>query len=163
MSFGVLGLDLHREMTPEGIAPQFVERLKNERQESIQRGITLSGPHRDELRLLINNRDCGLYGSRGQARTAVLALKLAELSWMKERLGEWPILLLDEVIAELDKQRRAYLLERIDGAAQTLMTTTELDIFTEPFLQRATVFEVVAGQIAPHLGANHPGKPLGHR
>ena len=147
LSFGVLGLDLHRELTPVQIAPQFAHRLKTEQDDSIERGVTLSGPHRDELRLFINGRDTGLYGSRGQARTAVMALKLAELEWMRQHSGEWPILLLDEVIAELDKQRRAYLLARINGAAQTLMTTTELDIFTGSFLERAKVWQVVDGQI----------------
>ena len=147
MSFDMLGLDLHRELTPDQIAPQFAEQLKAEQRDSIQRGVTLCGPHRDELRLFINERDIGLYGSRGQARTAVMAFKLAELEWMRQRIGEWPILLLDEVIAELDAQRRAYLLERINGATQTLTTTTELDIFTTEFIQRATIWQVKEGQI----------------
>ena len=117
------------------------------REDSIQRGVTLTGPHRDELRLNINGHDVGLYGSRGQSRTAVMALKLAELEWMKARIGEWPLLLLDEVIAELDARRRAYLLERLTGATQTLMTTTELEIFTPAFLERASVLHIVDGQI----------------
>jgi DNA replication and repair protein RecF len=147
MSFGVLGLDLHRELEPDQIAPQFGDQLKSEQAESIDRGMTLSGPHRDELRLFINNRDVGLYGSRGQARTAVMALKLAELTWMRDHTGDWPILLLDEVVAELDSQRRAFLLERIDGTAQTLLTTTELEIFTPSFLERAAIWRVEDGQI----------------
>jgi DNA replication and repair protein RecF len=152
LSFSMLGLDLHRELTPEQIAPQFAERLKTELNESLDRGMTLCGPHRDELRLFINSRDAGLYGSRGQARTAVMALKLAELAWMKERIGEWPILLLDEVIAELDAQRRAYLLERINGATQTLLTTTEMDIFPAAFRQRASIWQVNDGQIDDRIG-----------
>ncbi|MBZ0285438.1 MAG: DNA replication/repair protein RecF [Anaerolineae bacterium] len=147
LSFNMLGLDLNREMNPEQIAPQFADRLRTEQADSIDRGMTLCGPHRDELRLNINGRDAGLYGSRGQARTAVMALKLAELNWMRDRIGEWPILLLDEVIAELDAQRRAYLLERIDGATQTLLTTTEMDIFPAVFVERATVWQVTDGQI----------------
>lgn len=147
MSFDTLGLDLHREMSAEEIAPQFADRLQADQQEEIYRGMTLSGPHRDELRLLINERDIGQYGSRGQARTAVMAFKLAELVWMREGIGEWPILLLDEVAAELDAERRAYLLERIDGATQTLMTTTELEIFTPQFLERAAIWRVTEGQI----------------
>ncbi len=147
LSFDVLGLDLHRELTPANIAPQYAQRLLDEQKESIRRGITLGGPHRDELRLMINGRDAGLYGSRGQARTAVMALKLAELLWMKKRTGQWPVLLLDEVVAELDASRRAYLLERIDGATQTLLTTTELDIFTTSFLERASVWQVTDGQL----------------
>lgn len=147
LSFDTLGLDLHRDLDPDQIAPQFADRLKAEQAESIARGVTLSGPHRDELRLFINERDVGLYGSRGQSRTAVMALKLAELAWMRERFDEWPVLLLDEVVAELDAQRRAYLLSRIDGATQTLATTTELDIFTEDFLARAAVWRVTEGRI----------------
>ena len=147
LSFNSLGLDLHRQLEPSDIAPQFAEQLQVGLTESINRGVTLFGPHRDELRLNINEHDAGLYGSRGQARTAVMALKLAELSWMKSRIGEWPILLLDEVVAELDSQRRAYLLDRIDGATQTLLTTTELDIFPPAFLERATIWQVSGGQI----------------
>jgi DNA replication and repair protein RecF len=148
MTFALDGLDLQREMTAEQIAPQFADQLKREQRESIHRGATLCGPHRDELRLFINERDVGLYGSRGQSRTAVMAFKLAELEWMRERIGEWPVLLLDEVVAELDAERRSFLLNRIDGATQTLMTTTELDIFTPSFLERATVWHVNEGQIS---------------
>lgn len=147
LSFDLLGLDLHRELSPEKIEPQYLEQLKNELGESIERGFTLSGPHRDELRLYINERDCGLYGSRGQARTAVMALKLAELEWMNQNNGEYPLLLLDEVVAELDSKRRAYLLEHLDGRAQTLVTTTELEIFTQAFLDRAAIWQVTEGQI----------------
>jgi recF protein len=147
LSFSAFGLDLHRDLTPEQIAPQFAAALRAEQKESIQRGLTHFGPHRDELRLLVNGRDLGLYGSRGQARTAVLALKLAELAWMRDRIGEWPVLLLDEVIAELDTQRRAFLLDRVTGAAQTLLTTTELDIFSRDFLARAAIWRVVEGTI----------------
>ena len=148
MSFDVLGLDLHRQIDPDSIAPQYQEQLTNEQRDSIFRGVTLSGPHRDELRLMINGRDAGLYGSRGQARTAVMSLKLAELDWMHARTGTWPILLLDEVVAELDASRRAYLLGRIDGRSQTLLTTTELDIFTEDFIKRAAIWRVEDGQIS---------------
>jgi DNA replication and repair protein RecF len=143
----MLGLDLHRQLSPDDIAPQFAARLEAELTESINRGYTLSGPHRDELRMQINGRDVGLYGSRGQARTTVMALKLAELAWMAERVGEQPVLLLDEVIAELDSTRRADLLARLDPNTQTLMTTTEPDIFTDDFLAGARVWQVTAGQI----------------
>ena len=147
MSFAVMGLDLHRELSPDQIAPQFADQLQAELGESLNRGVTLSGPHRDELRLNINDRDCGLYGSRGQARTVVMSLKIAELIWMREHIQEYPLLLLDEMIAELDRNRRTYLLERIGGEAQTLVTTTELDIFTSDFLNRAAVWQVVQGQV----------------
>ena len=147
LSFDVLGLDLNRQLTAEQVKPQFLQDLLERQRESIQRGITLSGPHRDELRLFINEHDCGLYGSRGQARTAVMALKFAELQWMRDQIGEYPIFLLDEVVAELDSKRRAFLLERLDGQAQTLVTATELDIFAPAFLELARIFKVVNGQI----------------
>ncbi len=148
LSFDVYGLDLNRQMSPGEIEPQFLAQLLAQRQESIARGITLSGPHRDELRLMINERDCGLYGSRGQARTAVMALRFAELEWMRDQIGEYPLFLLDEVVAELDGKRRAFLLDRLDGQAQTLLTSTELEIFAPMFLQRSLVYQVANGQIS---------------
>lgn len=152
LSFDVPGLDLNRQMSAAEIARQYSQRLAQMRGEEIARGMTLSGPQRDELRLLVNGRDLGLFGSRGQVRTAVMALKLAELTWMRDTLGEWPILLLDEVIAELDSDRRAYLLSRISGVSQTLLTTTEPDIFTEDFLRRAVRWEIHQGQIVATSG-----------
>lgn len=146
-SFDVIGLDLDRQLSAEAIKPQFLERLLAQRREAIGRGITIAGPHRDELRIHINERDCGLYGSRGQARTAVMALKFAELEWMRDQLGEYPLFLLDEVVAELDSRRRSFLLDRLDGRAQTLVTTTEIEIFSPAFLQRATIYQVADGQI----------------
>lgn len=148
-AFDLLGLDLHRQLSPDDIVPQFTQQLHREQRDSIDRGMTLSGPHRDELRLFINGRDAGLYGSRGQARTAILALKLAQLEWMKTRTGDYPLLLLDEVVAELDSKRRAYLLSRINDQCQTLLTTTELDTFSSEFLSRAQILHVENGQIAP--------------
>ncbi len=147
LSFDVVGLDLNRQLDAPEVAAQFGARLRELRGEEIARGITLIGPQRDELRLLVNGRDLGLYGSRGQARTAVMALKLAELEWMRDTMGEWPVLLLDEVVAELDIHRRTYLLNRIQGVSQALLTTTEPDIFTAEFLDHATRWHIHQGQI----------------
>ncbi|MFP4322939.1 MAG: DNA replication/repair protein RecF [Anaerolineales bacterium] len=147
LSFGIPGLDLHRQLSPAQIAPQFAEALHANRYTEIERGMTLFGPQRDELRFFVNEHDLGLYGSRGQARTAVLAIKLAELAWMEARIGEPPLLLLDEVASELDEHRRAYLLEQIRHIPQVLLTTTEPAIFNESFLSNATLWKVQAGQI----------------
>jgi DNA replication and repair protein RecF len=146
-SFEILGFDLHRDMSATQIAPQFAVQLLTERDEAIRRGVTLSGPHRDELRIMINQRDAGIYGSRGQARTAVLALKLAEREWMKNRSGEQPILLLDDVVAELDAKRRAYLLERVQSDGQTFITTAELGVFPSSFLNGVKVWQVESGRV----------------
>ena len=147
LSFEVLGLDLHRQLGPLEIREQFQGRLAEIQDEEIARGMTLIGPQRDELRLMVNGHDLGLYGSRGQARTGVMSLKLAELEWMRDTIGEWPVLLLDEVAAELDARRRAYLLDRVSEASQVLLTTTEPDIFTSAFLNTATRWQISQGQI----------------
>jgi DNA replication and repair protein RecF len=149
LSFDALGLDLNRQLTPEEIVPQFREALEAGRAREIERGMTLIGPQRDELRFHVNNHDLALYGSRGQARTAVLAIKLAELDWMRKTIGEWPILLLDEFIAELDAKRRGFLLERIDGVTQSILTTTEREIFTPQFLSKAVQWRIHSGRIVP--------------
>lgn len=148
-SFSVLGLDHHRQLEPEAIMPQYREALVATRHEETRRGITLIGPQRDEMRFVVNGRDLGDFGSRGQSRTGVLALKLAELEWMHRTLGEWPVLLLDEVVAELDSSRRRYLLSRIQHARQVLLTTTELGTLTEEFTAKAVLWHVETGQIMP--------------
>jgi DNA replication and repair protein RecF len=147
LSFAGFGLDLHRQLTPAEIAPQYRAALAAKRAEEIARGITLIGPQRDELRFYVNQRDMGLYGSRGQARTVVMSLKLAEMRWLEQATQEPPVLLLDEFIAELDAARRAYLLAEIARAHQAILTTTEPDIFTKEFLGKATIWQVQAGQI----------------
>jgi DNA replication and repair protein RecF len=125
----------------------FRTRLRELRGEEIARGVTTIGPHRDDLRFLANHIDLGNYGSRGQVRTALLALKLAEVNWMKDRTGEWPVILLDEVMAELDLQRRADLLRYIGESEQVLFTTTDLNLFTPEFAQQAEVWKVESGRI----------------
>ncbi|MBI5842200.1 MAG: DNA replication/repair protein RecF [Chloroflexi bacterium] len=125
----------------------FLEKLKKVRNEEIARGVTTIGPHRDELRFIVNKVDLGAYGSRGQMRTTLLALKLAEVEWMKERTGEWPVILLDEVMAELDLQRRADLLKYVGESEQVLLTTTDLNLFTPEFVQHAEIWKVQAGVV----------------
>ena len=125
----------------------FLARLKELRSEEIVRGVTTIGPHRDELRFLTNGIDLGDYGSRGQIRTTLLALKLAEVNWMKDRTGEWPVILLDEVMAELDLQRRADLLNYVSDAEQVLFTATDEHMFASAFLEKAEVWKVQEGSI----------------
>lgn len=125
----------------------FRARLKELRNEEIARGVTTIGPHRDELRFLANNIDLSDYGSRGQVRTALLALKLAEVNWMKDRTGEWPVILLDEVMAELDIQRRADLLKYVGESEQVLFTTTDLNLFTFDFVEKAALWKVESGRV----------------
>jgi DNA replication and repair protein RecF len=149
---GQLGLPLqvpvhHIGLTAGEITERLKLKLKATRAEEITRGMTLSGPHRDEIRFITNGMDVGTYGSRGQARTAVLALKFAEMEWMRRRTGEWPVLLLDEVLAELDHQRRRDLLNRLGGAEQCVLTTTDLNLFPPEFVRQATVWQIQNGQV----------------
>jgi DNA replication and repair protein RecF len=124
-----------------------IEHLKTLRNEEIQRGVTTIGPHRDEVRLLSNGIDLSDFGSRGQARTALLALKLAEVLWLKEKTGDWPVLLLDEIMAELDSQRRTDLLDALADCEQVLLTTTDIHLFVEDFIRQANVWHVEEGRI----------------
>lgn len=131
----------------EKIQQGFFESLERLHSEEIARGVTTIGPHRDELRFLANGIDLGVYGSRGQSRTAILALKLAEVAWLKEETGQWPVLLLDEVLAELDVQRRTDLLERLADIEQAVLTTADLEAFSKDFIRQATLWRIYAGQL----------------
>jgi DNA replication and repair protein RecF len=131
----------------EDVRQGFLEALGQLRAEEIRRGMTMLGPHRDELRFLANGIDLSDYGSRGQVRTTLLALKLAEIEWMKARTGQWPVLLLDEMLAELDIQRRADLLAYLDKIEQAILTTAELKLFSPDFVEKTRVWQVEAGNI----------------
>ncbi len=131
----------------ENIQSGFREKLLELREEEINRGMTSIGPHRDELRFLGNGIDLGTYGSRGQIRTTLLALKMAEVGWMKERTGHWPVLLLDEILAELDETRRRDLLGRLAQTEQAIFTTTDLNFFTSNFIQESTQWHIEGGRL----------------
>ncbi len=131
----------------EQIRKGFLESLAKLRFEEIARGVTTIGPHRDELRFLANGIDLGTYGSRGQSRSAILALKIAEVAWMNAKSGHWPILLLDEVLAELDTERRYDLLAHLDQSEQVLVSTTDLNLFDPEYVKKAIVWRVTAGRV----------------
>ena len=92
----------------------------------MRRRTTLIGPHRDDLRLLVDGTPLAAFGSQGQQRTAVLALKVAEYDVMRARTGDAPILLLDDVLSELDAERAGGFLGAVEGFEQAFLTTTEL-------------------------------------
>ena len=151
-----LGLKLDTPIDRSGlklgeIQEGFLTRLKGLRNEEIARGVTTIGPHRDDLRFIINRADVSDYGSRGQMRTTLLALKLAEVEWMQERTNEWPVILLDEVMAELDSNRRADLLKYVGKSEQVLITTTDLSLFTPEFVEQAEVWDVSGGVVTPRI------------
>ena len=145
-----LDISLDRSgLSLDTIRDGFSESLIRNRPEEILRGQTTIGPHRDELRFIANGIDLGVFGSRGQIRTAMLSMKIAEISWMKKRTGHWPVLLLDEVLAELDPQRRVDLLRKLLNGEQALLTTTDLDLFGKDFLRNTRLWSVRGGNVSP--------------
>ncbi|MDI3548520.1 MAG: replication and repair protein RecF [Halanaerobiales bacterium] len=118
---------LKGEIDRERVSLIFKQDLVNNRKIELERGYTLVGPHRDDLVFKINGVDVRKYGSQGQQRTTALALKLAELEFMKSETGEYPILLLDDVFSELDELRRSTLLRLIADKIQTFITATDLN------------------------------------
>ncbi|NTW43093.1 MAG: DNA replication and repair protein RecF [Anaerolineaceae bacterium] len=132
-------------MTIKEFKLEFLRQLILRRKEEISRGITTIGPHRDEMRFLSNQLDLGDFGSRGQVRTALLSLKLAEVDWMHQRTTFRPILLLDETMAELDQIRRSKLLESIIEGHQAILTTTDLKLFDRDFVKKASLWHIRQG------------------
>jgi len=124
----------------------FLAYLKQARDEEINRGVTLVGPHRDDFHFLVDGIDMTLYGSRGQQRTAALSTKLAEISLMRQTTGETPVLLLDDVMSELDASRRQQVITVVDQAGQAILTTTDWEDYDLDFRQRAMLFSVTMGQ-----------------
>ncbi len=137
---------------PDELARGFRAELTTLRRREINAGVNLLGPHRDDLAFLSGQMDLGVYGSRGQQRSAALALKLAELEFLQAETDEQPILLLDDVLSELDEQRRGYLVGMVKGLEQVLLTTTELAMLPPDLLEGAACYRVVAGTISQLTG-----------
>jgi DNA replication and repair protein RecF len=142
----------HVEALVTRISAEFLAQLEKLRVDEVRRGVSLLGPHRDDLRLSLAGMGLGTFGSRGQQRTAVLALKLAEVALMRVETGDSPILLLDDILSELDARRRGFLLHtlteplaRTERPPQVLITTTDWTPFDPAFLARVARFEVDEG------------------
>jgi DNA replication and repair protein RecF len=137
------------EDDPAQVQQAFLEKIQQRAIAEQHQGTTLVGPHRDEVEFTINQTPARQYGSQGQQRTLVLALKLAELKLIEEVVGEPPLLLLDDVLAELDLNRQNQLLDAIQDRFQTLITTTHLGSFDAQWLNSSQILAVQAGQISP--------------
>ncbi|MBW4538944.1 MAG: DNA replication/repair protein RecF [Myxacorys chilensis ATA2-1-KO14] len=135
------------EDTPEALQKAFLEKIQQRSLPEQYQGTTLVGPHRDEVDFTINQTPARQYGSQGQQRTLVLALKLAELKLIEDVIGEPPLLLLDDVLAELDLNRQNQLLEAIQDRFQTLITSTHLGSFDAQWIKSAQILEVQAGAL----------------
>jgi DNA replication and repair protein RecF len=144
------------EIPPESAADEtaivalFNAQLAKVRDQEYARGVSLAGPHRDDFAFTLEERDLSVFGSRGQQRTAVLSLKLAEAGWMEQQTGDQPILLLDDILSELDPYRRQYVLDTVlTTARQVLITATDMALFgdSENLKQKARLFRVEAGRV----------------
>ena len=120
---------------------EYKKQLIHSRKIDIQKGYTSKGMHRDDFKIFINERPDQIYGSQGQHRTVVLSLKLSELEIICEEIGEYPILLLDDFMSELDKKRRNNFLENIKGAQVFITCTDKLE------LEKGQEFQVISGKI----------------
>lgn len=140
-------VDVSESMDMSKMIEEYNAKYAKMKQREIERGTTLFGPHRDDLVFIVNGRDVQTFGSQGQQRTTALSLKLAEIELIYSEIGEYPILLLDDVLSELDDYRQSHLLNTIQGKVQTFVTTTSVEGIDHVTLREAATFEVVNGSI----------------
>ena len=131
----------------EDIQYKFLESLDERRIEETRRCQACVGPHRDDVIFYINNQESTKFASQGQQRTIVLALKLSELDIITDKTGDEPILLLDDVLAELDDLRQNYLLKSINENTQTIITSVDTILFEDEFLKDVSLFKIENGHL----------------
>ena len=131
----------------EAISNYLKQELQVRRREEFARHQSCVGPHRDDIEFTINGMDATKFASQGQQRTLVLSLKLSELEIIREKTGFSPILLLDDVLAELDEMRQNYLLKSIEKDTQTIITSVDTLLFEEEFLNDVIIYKVDGGNI----------------
>ena len=131
---------------PNVTAENFREQLAKNQFQEIKQRQTLTGPHRDDLNFIVNGTDIRRFGSQGQQRTAALSLKLAEIELVKKIVKDYPVLLLDDVLSELDSKRQEHLLSEITHI-QTLITCTGLDEFVNSKFRMDKIFKIVEGTV----------------
>jgi DNA replication and repair protein RecF len=135
------------QITYEGPPKNMAEVVNKSLAEDLRRGSTSIGPHRDDLRVTLDGKEARSYGSQGQQRTAVVSLKLAEAALVERRTGERPVLLLDDVLSELDRERRAALLGQVARGGQVIVTSVEAGPFPPELIARSMVWTVTEGRI----------------
>ena len=131
----------------EELEKEILDLLMDNLEKEIERGTSLVGPHRDDIAFTINDFDVQTYGSQGQQRSTALSVKLAELELIKEEVGEYPVLLLDDVLSELDEVRQAHLLTSIRDRVQTFVTTTSISDINHAIMDDMQLYEIENGRI----------------
>ena len=117
--------------------------------------MTIYGPHRDDLHFLIDNDDIKIYGSQGQQKISIIALKLSEIEIFKELTDTYPILLLDDVFSELDIKNRNKLINYINKNLQVIITANDTRGINRKFLEEAKIFKVKDGMVTEKVGKNN--------
>lgn len=138
---------LSGQYEPEEIVEAFKASLEERRVEEMRRGQSCVGPHRDDIIFYINGNEAVKFASQGQQRTIVLALKLSELDIITAKTGDEPVLLLDDVLAELDDIRQNYLLKSINENTQTIITSVDTVLFEDEFLKDVKIYKIEAGRV----------------
>ncbi|MCL0043040.1 DNA replication and repair protein RecF [Dehalococcoidia bacterium] len=142
---------------PPALVESFQRALEVNQSREIAAGQTLIGPHRDDIRFLLDGTDIGIFGSQGENRTVAVALKLAEAEYMRSVSGEAPVLLLDDVLSELDLNRQARLLQVISEYDQAILTTTDLSQIPSDVARRTFLYQVTNGVVTEQNG-NFPSQ-----
>ena len=132
----------------DAVGPRYEEQLAAGHDEEIRRGMTLYGPHRDDVVFRLDGRDARVYGSLGQQRSVVLSLRIAEIALVRASIGEEPVVLMDDIFAELDRSRVARLLEQVLPGRQSIFVTTEAERLPGIDMTQARCFAVHAGSVA---------------
>jgi len=140
-------LKIEGAITEEAIYHRLSQALPRLRNEEIDRAQTLIGPHRDDFAIMINGADARIYGSRGQVRTIVLTFKISLVRFWYQELGDYPVMLMDDVLFELDEERRRMILKSMGSKVQTFITATnEQDLAQEP-VSNKNIYRVAEGKI----------------
>lgn len=133
---------VEQPLTKQGVQEELIRAMQERGQKEYDRHISLFGPHADHINIFINNRNAQQFASQGQQRSLVLAYKLAEVALIKDRLNQSPVLLLDDVMSELDADRRESLFKVVSDSVQTFISSTTLSYFSPEILDRAQVIHL---------------------
>lgn len=143
------------DFSREKIRKNLIQKYQNSLKKEIENGMTIYGPHRDDLHFLIDNDDIKIYGSQGQQKISIIALKLSEIEIFKELTDTYPILLLDDVFSELDVKNRNKLINYINKNLQVIITANDTRGINRKFLEEAKIFKVKDGMVTEKVGKNN--------
>ena len=124
------------------IEEKFASKFKRNLNMELMQGITLTGPHRDDFSFILNDNDMKIFASQGQQRMAIISFKIAEIYLFKEILGDYPILLLDDVFSEIDTKKRNKIVKYLKEDIQTIITTTDINDISNDLLEKSSIYSV---------------------